>query len=83
MWGLSHVALLWNKDVPSYSVEVSTDGKNWEPVQPFDNHENYADKVVQLDILRFPAVQARYVRVRILKCAFDSGCPLTDIAIYH
>jgi hypothetical protein len=83
MWGLSHVALVWNKDVPSYAVDVSTDGTSWEAVHPFDNHENYADKVVLLDILRFPAVQARYVRVRILKCAFDSGCPLTDIAIYH
>jgi hypothetical protein len=83
MWGLSHVALLWNKDVPSYVVEVSSDGTNWEAVHPFDNHENYADKAVLLDILRFPTVQARYVRVHVLKCAFDSGCPLTDIAIYH
>jgi hypothetical protein len=83
MWGLSHVALRYDKDVPTYAVEVSPDGTNWEAVHPFDNHENYADKVVLLDILRFPTAQARYVRVRILNCTFDSGCPLNEIAIYH
>jgi len=70
---VSRVELVWGGRVKSYAVEVSSNGVDWKTVHS-------AERVRRLDIVRFPATPARWVRVRI--AGYDSDCSL-ELGVYH
>ncbi|MCX7046565.1 MAG: DUF1080 domain-containing protein [Candidatus Sumerlaeota bacterium] len=64
----------------SYKVDVSTDEQEWKTVA--DKSAIATPAMPQGDRLTFPAVEARYVRVNILKNSANEAVHLNEVMVY-
>jgi len=53
-------ALWWKAYAKAYTVQVSTDGKNWQDAAEMKGRSNYFG---DMDLLRFNPAEARYIRL--------------------
>ena len=79
---VSRVVLAWGWGaVPkAYAVEVSSDGANWSPVYAM---EEPPGPNLPIETLRFAAVAARWVRIRIASGDPASDHSLSELEVYH
>jgi len=63
-----------------YTVEASTDGKEWKQI--VDMSRNTKASTEAADDHTFPAVQARYVRVQLLKNSANEGVHLNELMVF-
>ena len=84
MYALDRVQLFpWGQDgrTLQYTVEVSSDGKNW--TQVVDESRNTKPVSPHGHLYKFDPVKARYVRVNILKCSVPDVVELEEVRVYE
>lgn len=75
-----HVYFYWDGRYYQYTVQVSTDGKTYKTV--VDQRENVTPATHEGVIHKFEPVDARYVRIHILKNSVNEAVHLTELKVY-
>jgi hypothetical protein len=84
VYALDRVQLFpWGQDgrTLQYTVEVSSDEKNWTKV--VDESRNTKPVSPHGHLYKFDPVKARYVRVNILKCSVPDVVELEEVRVYE
>ena len=79
MQTISRVELSWDWGVSakSFLIQVSADGETWDSVK------SVKEEILRTETIRFPATQARWIRLFFTGKDKGEGYSLYEFAVYH